>query len=231
MNKSSDAPAAFRSRFRQIHWLRWIALSAIVVVYLLLVICLHPGNFFGLSQDDTLYFSSAKAIADGQGYVSPSIPGTPSATKYPVLYPWILSWVWRSNPSFPSNLSSALALQLAFGVAYVSAAFVFLRRLPGISNAAALVLTAVCAVNPTVLFLSCNLMSDIPFAAVALSACIIAVKANEKEARARTTVFSGILSGLSILIRAMGVPLAAGLFVAIALRNGWRRAAVFVACV
>src|SRR5207253_186129 len=31
--------------------------------------------------------------------------------------------------------------------------------------------------------------------------------------------------------RGMGVPVAAGLFVAIALRNGWRRAAVFAACV
>jgi len=231
MNKSRDELAVFQSRLRQIHWLHWIALSAIVVVYLLLVVRLHPRNFFGLSQDDTLYFSSAKAIADGQGYVSPSIPGTPPATKYPVLYPWILSWVWRWNPSFPANLSSALTLHLAFGVAYLIAAFVFLRRLPGISSTAALVLTAVCAVNPIVLFLSSNLMSDIPFAAVALSACIIAVKANEKEARARTTVFSGILSGLSILIRAMGVPLAAGLFVAIALRNGWRRSAVFAACV
>src|SRR5439155_20833583 len=107
----------------------------------------------------------------------------------------------------------------------------FLRRLPGISNIAALVLTAVCAVNPTVLFLSANLMSDIPFAAVALSACVVASGANDKEAPVRSIVFSGILSGLSILIRGMGVPVAAGLFVAIALRNGWRRAAVFAACV
>jgi 4-amino-4-deoxy-L-arabinose transferase-like glycosyltransferase len=231
MNKSLDEPAAPRSRLRQIHWLRWFALSAIIVIYLVLVVHLHPANFFGLSQDDTLYFSSAKAIADGQGYILPSVPGMPAATKYPILYPWILSWVWRWNPSFPSNLSSALTLNLAFGVAYLIAAFIFLRRLPGISNTAALVLTAVCAVNPTVLFLSANLMSDIPFAAVALSACIVAASANEKETPMRTTVFSGILSGLSILIRGMGVPVAAGLFVAIALRKGWRRAAVFAACI
>jgi len=211
--------------------LSWIALAAIVLLYLLLVIHLHPNNFFGYSQDDTLYFSSAQAIADGHGYILPSVPGTPAATKYPILYPWMLSWVWRLNPSFPANLSIAVALNLVFGVAYLAAAFIFLRRLPAIGDVWALLLTAICALNPRILFLSANLMSDIPFAALALAACLVAAKAIESEARPKTIVFRGILAGLSILIRAMGLPVAAGLCLAILLRAGWRKAMVYAACV
>ncbi len=226
-----NAPAEFSSVPRALRFLPWIALSAIILIYLCLVIRLHPANFFGLSEDDTLYFSSAKAITEGRGYILPSVPGTPPATKYPILYPWILSWVWRWHPSFPANLSSALVVNLGFGAAYLIAAFAFLRRLSGFSDAAALVLAAVCAVNPRVLFLSANLMSDIPFATLALGACVLAAKANEKTAGPGTAVFCGILTGLSILIRALGIPIAAGLFVAIALRGGWRKVASFAACV
>jgi hypothetical protein len=82
-----------------------------------------------------------------------------------------------------------------------------------------------------VLFFSANLMSDIPFAAIALGACVFAAGANEKEARPRTTVLCGLLTGLSTLIRALGIPIAAGLFVAMALRSGWRKATIYATCV
>src|SRR5437773_431280 len=62
---------------REFRWLPWIVLSGTVALYLSLVAHLHPTNFFGLSQDDTLYFSSAKAIAEGRGYILPSVPGSP----------------------------------------------------------------------------------------------------------------------------------------------------------
>src|SRR5216683_7671898 len=164
------------ARTRKARWLVWIALSGIIVGYVFFVVRLHPTNFFGLSEDDTLYFSSAKAMAEGRGYILPSVPGTPPATKYPILYSWILSWVWRWDAAFPENLSAAVAMNLGFGVAYLIAAFSFLRGLPGFSNAVALVLTAGCALNPRVLFFSANLMSDIPFAALALGACVFAVR-------------------------------------------------------
>jgi 4-amino-4-deoxy-L-arabinose transferase-like glycosyltransferase len=216
---------------RNARLLPWIAFAAIVLGYLLFVIRLHPTNFFGYSQDDTLYFSSAKAIADGQGYVLPSVPGTPAASKYPILYAWLLSWVWRWNSSFPANLSVATGLNLAFGVGYLAAAFVFLRRLPAIGDAGAVVLTAICAMNPRVLFLSANLMSDLPFAALALSACVIASTTIEEKAGPRSTVLCGIVTGLSILTRAMGLPVAAGICLGFLLRSGWRKAWAFAGCV
>src|SRR5882724_12512503 len=125
----SEAPARSPERTRFPLFFSWIAFSVIIVGHVFFVVRLHPSNFFGFSHDDTLYFSSAKAIAEGHGYILPSVPGTPPATKYPILYPWILSRVWRWNGSFPANLFAAVALNLAFGVAYLISAFFFLRKL------------------------------------------------------------------------------------------------------
>src|SRR5271155_438307 len=134
--------------------LPWLGLVFILIVYVISVVRLHPTNYFGLTQDDTIYFSSAKALADGHGYVLPSVPETPRATKFPFLYPWILSWVWRWNPSFPANVPDAVGVTVAFGLAYVALAFSFLRRLQDVGSAEALLLTAFCAFQPTVLFYS-----------------------------------------------------------------------------
>ena len=90
--------------------LPWIVLGCILAVYVICIAFLHPTNFFGLTEDDSIYFSSAREIAQGHGYILPHIPGTPAATKYPILYPWILSWVWRLSPNFPANLSWAVAI-------------------------------------------------------------------------------------------------------------------------
>ena len=103
----------------------WLGCVFVFVFYVLSILRLHSTNFFGLTQDDTIYFSSAQALAAGKGYILPSIPGTPAATKYPMLYPWILSWVWRWNPSFLSNLADAVAVTIAFGCAFLTLIFVF----------------------------------------------------------------------------------------------------------
>src|SRR6266478_7118364 len=101
----------------------WLVLAGICLAHIAGVWRLHPTNYFGLSLDDSIYFSSAKALAEGKGYILPSLPGNPPATKYPILYPWLLSWVWRWDPLFPGNLSAAAALNMGFGALYVVMTF------------------------------------------------------------------------------------------------------------
>src|ERR1700751_4379328 len=124
--------------------LPWLGFLCIHLIYVVAILRLGPTNYFGMSEDDSIYLSSAKALSEGKGYILPSVPGTPPATKYPILYPWLLSWVWRWNPAFPENLSAAIVLNLGLGVAYLVAVFTFLRKLPGFGNAVALVVTACC---------------------------------------------------------------------------------------
>lgn len=206
------------------------ALAILLALYVFSVLRLHPANLFAVTQDDTIYFSSAKALATGHGYVLPNLPGTPPATKYPILYPWILSWVWRWNPSFPANLSAAFGITLLSGMAYVVLAFVFLRRLRGISDGEALGLTAFCALHPTFLFFSSGVLSDVPAAALALAAILIGNRATRREAHPVWAVCAGIFAALTMLMRVLGVAFAAGIFCAALARRAWKQAAIVAAC-
>jgi len=152
-------------------WQRWqnsrplpaIVLPLILAAHLFSVLHLHPTKLFGLQQDDALYFSSAKALAEGRGYILPGLPGAPAATKYPILYPWLLSWVWRANPDFPANLPLAFTLNYFFSFAAILLTYFFCRfplRLPRIRS---LAVTAFCALHPAFLFYSARLMTDVPF--------------------------------------------------------------------
>ncbi len=205
-------------------------LAVVLLIYVFAVVHLHPQNLFGVTQDDTIYFSSAKAIAAGQGYVMPDLPGSPPAMKYPVLYSWILSWVWRWDPSFPANLPGALGITLAFGIGYVVLAFVFLRELRGLNDLEALFLTMFCALHPTFLFYSSSVVSDLPFSALALAAMYVANRAMRREAHAARAVFCGALAALSMLMRVMGIAIAAGIFCAALVRRAWKQAAILAAC-
>jgi hypothetical protein len=209
----------------------WIILIAIFSAYVISVIRLHPTNIFGLSEDDAIYFSSAQALAQGRGYILPSIPGTPSATKYPILYPLILSAVWRFSPSFPSNLVPAIAVTVAFGVWFLTAVFFFFRSFKTLSDAECLVLTAFCALHPLVIFYSGSILSDIPFAALALTAMVLANNVMQESSGTPSVVLCAILAGLSMLMRLFGLPIVAGIIVAAIARRAWRPLLVFIASI
>jgi len=60
-----------------------------------------PGVFY----DDGLYLLIARSLAAGQGLHYAGVPGTPAAAKYPPLFPFLLSLVWRLRPgpaAFPA---------------------------------------------------------------------------------------------------------------------------------
>src|SRR5580692_2323512 len=53
---------------------------------------------FARLHDDGLLFSSARSLGSGAGYRIPSLPENPYQTKYPPLYPALLSVIWKVNP-------------------------------------------------------------------------------------------------------------------------------------
>ena len=85
------------------------------LVFLFVLLSLAPSALFlwqhsdlpsfGDLHDDSLYYVSAKSLADGGAYRIESLPGEPSQTKYPPLYPLLLSVAWRMNSEFLQNLS------------------------------------------------------------------------------------------------------------------------------
>ena len=61
----------------------------------------------GFYHDDSIYWVSAKSLAEGHEYRIASLPGQPYQTKYPPLYPILLAGIWKINPNFPANLPLA----------------------------------------------------------------------------------------------------------------------------
>jgi hypothetical protein len=186
---------------------------------------MKPENYFGFYHDDSIYLSSAQALAAGRGYILPSLPGSPPQTKYPVLYPWLLSWIWTWQPDFPANVTPATWVTTLFAGGFLVAAFHFLRQLRGVTPAAALGCMALCAFHPAFLTLSGSLLSDAAFMALALAAIVAAERAGRSERNLGLAVIAGLLAGLSAMTRSVGVAFVAGVVVAAAYRRFWSQAA------
>jgi hypothetical protein len=232
MTPESSGPPSGRSAWQHLldsRLLPAILLPLIVAAHLFSVLHLHPSKLFGLQQDDALYFSSGKALAESRGYVLPGLPGAPAASKYPILYPWLLSWVWRANPNFPANLSLAFTLNYFFALAAILLSYFFCRIPLKLCRIASLAVTAFCALHPAFLFYSARLMTDVPFAALALAFLLLAWKSARDDSPLEWAILAGILADLCVLLRLAGVAFIAGFLLALLLRKHWKTAALFLA--
>jgi hypothetical protein len=201
-------------------------MALLLAVYVGDVASLHPANLFGAYHDDSIYFSSAKALAQGQGDIMPGFPGAPPQTKYPVLYPWLLSWVWRTFPAFPENVAAGIGLTVFFGCWSLIAAFQLLRRLGGIGDWPALFLVGICALHPLFLTFSGRILSDLPFMALALTALVLADSKIKPDGSMVSALVAGAIAGLSVGMRTMGLAVIAGIFVAALCRRALRQGLV-----
>ncbi len=185
---------------------------ALLLVQALVLYARHSEAGFGFAHDDGLYFSSAKALAEGKGYVAPSLPGEPAQTKYPPLYSALLSLVWRASPEFPANLALAFWLNALLALSATVAAIAVTRQL-GASRPLALGIAAIFALHPYTIFWSNLVLSDILFAALTLGACALAGRALElsKGSFPRWWAAAICLAWLAVLTRSLGIALVAGL--------------------
>jgi hypothetical protein len=119
-------------------------------------------------------------------------------------------------------------MTVAFGMAFIALTFIFLRQLRVLNDAEALLLTAFCAVHPIVLFYSAQVMTEIPFSALALAALILGQIAMRRDARVGWAAGCGILVGCSVVLRVLGVPILGGILIAAIVRKAWRQAAILL---
>ena len=121
---------------------------------------------FGYQHDDGVYYVTAKAIASGQGYVIPSLPGSPAQTKYPPALPLLLSLAWLANPVFPANLRIASWIMWIWLPLLLGVSFVFWQRL-GFTGWRRWLLAAMLSLNAYILYFTSTFLSEIPFAVYA----------------------------------------------------------------
>ena len=204
-----------------------VALLFVLALFVSNVEVWRPATFFGRYSDDALYFSSAKALAQHQGYILPSFPGRPLRPKYPILYPFLLSGVWKLDSKFPENLVWAIRLTEGFGCLLLLCTFFLLRCIAGLGRIPSLILTMLCAFHPVLLRLSGLVLSDVPFATMFLLTVLIAHFALLPERSTALAAVLGVVVVLSASLRTLGFAAVIGLLAYILYRREYRRAIVY----
>jgi hypothetical protein len=196
--------------------LKWIVGGSIVVAFAGLVLVyavLMRAPAAGAFHDDGIYLVTAKALAENRGYRIISVPTEPPQTKYPILFPWVLSLVWRVHPSFPANLVWLRVVPLAAMIIWLCLSWALLRRL-GSSPLQTVAIVLLTAMSPWVAFLSTTLMSEMLFAALLTGALLTITRIRQGDGRRFEPLLAGLLAGAAILTRVAGIaPAAAGVLV------------------
>ena len=197
-------------------------LAIVLAAFCIRVWSFDPKEFLGFYHDDLIYFTTAKAIAAGQGYVIPSFPGVLPQTKYPILYPLILATVWRIWPAYPQNLQAAIAVSIAIACAFLVLSYGFFRA-AGLSQWLSLSAVGVIGMHPGLALLAGNLLSDYLFATLMLASAMTAdAMINRPESDRFWGATTGVLLGLILLVRSAGIGIAGGILLYAALHRRWR---------
>jgi 4-amino-4-deoxy-L-arabinose transferase-like glycosyltransferase len=183
---------------------------------------------FGELHDDSIYYVGAKSLAETQSYSIASLPGEPSQTKYPPLYPLLLSIAWRMDPSFPHNLATAAWISWLAWPALLIALALYCPRL-GLTPGRTWILLVLMAVNPFCILFSGRLISELFFTVLLLLALLLVDRAAEQDAGTVTAIAAGIIAGLAYLTRTAGIILLASGFLFLWLRKQRPRAITFAA--
>ena len=177
-------------------------------------------------HDDGIYFVTAKSIAETGGFKIDSFPGRPSQTKYPPLWPAVLSLAWFAEPHYPDNLPYAMLLCWIWLPVSLAALYAWLQR-AGIGPDMRLLVCAGWTLSPYVILFSTTMLSEMIFTALLL----LALLALNREG-AKWAVVAGVLASLAFLSRTAGIallPAAAISYVLIKQPAGDRRWREFLA--
>jgi len=203
-----------------------------IAVLLFLLILVPSAQFmwhnrdmpdFADLHDDGILFVSGQSLAQGQGYRIASLPSRPYQTKYPPLYPLLLSVVWRLNPNFPQNL--VLASVASWFLLPICLALAFL--LYGDERPLRKYrwwMVGLLGLCPYMVLFGARMFSEIAFTCLALGTLYCLNRVGSKW-----IVIAGLTAAAAYLTRTAGIALIGATLVTFALRRQWRNAAVFTA--
>jgi hypothetical protein len=181
----------------------------------------QPDALVGVFYDDGIYVGLAKALAEGEGYRYAHLPGGPPGIHFPILYPAVLSLLWRIWPAFPQNVT---LFQLFDAAALGVAAGLIAHHLQRwqVAPAAQYITLPIAFVAFPLLAIVGVRFSEPLFLALLAGAVVLADRPNVGR---RDGVGAGVLAGLSFLTRSIGMAAIIGVPIALWWR-GRRGAAV-----
>jgi hypothetical protein len=217
-----------RPRLRQLF--RWWTIALLVVSLLVLIpvywTVLHAPAV-GMFHDDGVYLVTAKALATGHGYRIISLPDEIPQTKYPILFPFVLSLVWRLAPDFPANTLVLKAVPVSFALLWFWLAFQLIAR--EASRAVAGICVAITAMGLWTVYLGTALLSETMFASLCTGFLILLRREEIDDGKRWHWMAAAAVAGLACLTRTAGVCAIATGFIYFAARRRLGRASAFLA--
>lgn len=203
MRRSADIPAPA------------IAAGLTLLHLVLAVFALQPAPYVG--GDNGAYVALAQSLAERGTYLELWDPALRPHTQYPPLFPLLLAVAMKAGVS--TWIGFKLVTVACSGAA-VAASYLWMRRVstPGVALAAGVLL----AILPRPLALAHEVLSDVPFWALALFALWAAVPCEEERARLGWAFAAAGLAAAAYTTRSAGLPLIVALAASFALRRRWR---------
>lgn len=198
----------------------WAVVACLAIAVGSLGVALSNGEVAGFYHDDGIYALTGKALAQGDGYRLINLPSSPPATKYPPLYPALLSLVWRASSEFPANLPALKAVNAVLLALLVPVVYVWTGRLDRLSLSERLLACALTGTAPGLFWLSDILLSEALF--VALACALFVVVEGRDSWTVTRSVLAGAVTGLAVLTRAPGLALALAAAIVV-FRSGGQR--------
>jgi hypothetical protein len=203
---------------------------AVLLVWAALVIAAYVVAWrspaVGFFHDDGLYAVTAKALAEGQGYRIASLPTAIPQTKYPALFPALLSIVWRAYPEFPANLPWLKLVPLASVVLWLTLSVTWLRQ-RGATRAEARLIAAAAASTGWAIFLSSTLLSEALFGTTVVAALILAHRVETGQLPWLWAAATGVCAAAAMNTRTAALALVLGIGVSFTWKRRWTEVAVF----
>jgi 4-amino-4-deoxy-L-arabinose transferase-like glycosyltransferase len=231
---SSQALVLLSRLWADVH-LRWLVALVLVALALRIawVATVTPDPLDGRFDDTVFYDRSAKALADGEGYIN--FEQKPTA-RWPIGYSGLVASLYFV---FGRNLLAPRALNVFLGAATVLAVYVLGARL--FDRRVGLAAAALLALFPSQIFFSTLVMTEVLFAALLTLVTLLVVlwtlppsaEGNDRPA-AYKLVLLGLLLGYGAITRGEGgVVVLAVLLIWWLARSGWqpflRRSALVLA--
>src|SRR5262245_10128998 len=202
----------------------WLWVATAIAAAAAVMPMLSPG-IIGLFHDDAVYVATAQSLAEGNGYRLVNLPGAPAQTKYPPLFPQLLALVWKSTPAFPANAIALKSLNLVF-IAILLVAMVKLIQIH-VRNAvwpALLLSQLVLVTNPGIMSFADYTTTDVCFT---MLVTVSVVLWGRGEPRRREELALLALIAIAILIRSVGISLAAALVVMSLIQRRYRQSLLY----
>lgn len=204
----------------------------LLVVLLSVVFCglslrrINDG-IIGLFHDDGIYAVLAKALSEGIGYRLISLPSTPFQLKYPFIYPYLLSWAWWLNPSFPANsfLLKVTNVGLFFVILLFSHAIYHRHTKTGWTDALCYVFLI--AGNPSVFSFTNYPLSEMLFLTLVLLGLLLIDQKDQAPAALAKVAGLALVVALAYLTRAIGVALVLAGILHFLVARRWRALSVY----